>query len=88
MSLAGLHHVISLSQRKRKRQIADLVSEACSLVASDKGVQSVRIVASGRPTYIDLRHYQELARSRNVRVWVDGGGVIALRPEVEGKADF
>jgi hypothetical protein len=77
-----------LTRREGKRQIAELVSEACSLVASDKGVRSVRIVAHGRPTDTDLRHYRELARSRHVRLCVDGEGVIALRQEVEGKADL
>ena len=67
--------------------MAELVLEACSLVASAKAVGSVRILAHGRPTDTDLRRYREFAQSRHVRLCVDDAGVIVVRPEVHGEGD-
>ena len=80
--------MIFLSRRERERQMAELVTEACSLVASADAVRSVRILAHGRLSDTDLRRYRELARARHVRLYVDRGGVIALQLEVHGGADL
>lgn len=69
-----------LTRRERDRQLHELVVEACRLVESGKDVRSVRIVARGRPTYSELRRYQESAQARCVRLSVDAGGVIAVWP--------
>jgi hypothetical protein len=79
--------MIVLSQREREHQMAELVIEACSLVASAKAVGSVRILAHGLPTDTVLRCYQEFARARHVRLCVDDAGVIVVRPEVHGEGD-
>ena len=70
---------------RRRRQIGELVIEACRLVETDKDVRSVHIVAPERPTYAELRRYQESARSRHVRLVVDGAGMMAIWPEAAAK---
>ena len=85
--MQGASQMNFLSRRERERQMAELVIEACSLVASGTSARSVRILVNNRPTVTDLRRYRELARAQHVCLWVDDEGVIAVRPEVDGEGD-
>jgi hypothetical protein len=72
-------------QRHRKRQMQEIVAEACRLLDSPEDVRSVRIITSARPTYPELRRYQKSARGNHVRLNVDGDGVIVVRPHETDK---
>ena len=85
-SSKGLYRMAFFSWSERETYKTELVIAACSLVAANTGVRSVYIVTNGRPKYGDLSRYQEAARSRHVRLCLDGEGTIALRPEVHGEA--
>ena len=65
--------------REHDREV--LVAAACRLVASDLGVRSVRVLTPSRPTYDELRCYQEWARDQSVRLSVEGTGGVTVRPE-------
>jgi hypothetical protein len=65
--------------------IEELVAAACRLVGSDRGVRSVRVVTPSRPTYDELLCYQEWARDQQVRLSVDGKGVVMVRPERDAR---
>ena len=69
------------TRHEHEHDIEGLVAAACRLVASDKGVRSVRVLTPSRPTYDELRCYQEWARDQHVRLSVDGNGVVTVRPE-------
>ena len=66
---------------EHEHDLEGLVAAACRLVASDAGVRSVRILTLIRPTYDELRCYQEWARDQHVRLSVDGKGVVTVRSE-------
>ena len=67
-------------KRLRKRQLNELVAEACRLVDHDD-VRSVRIVGGGRPSFAQMRRYRNAARHDHVQLSVDGHGTITVRPE-------
>lgn len=57
-----------------------LVAAACRLAATRNDVRSIRVVPGVRPTYKELAAYQEWAHDCQVRLTVDGKGMIAVRP--------
>ena len=71
------------TRRANEYHIEGLVAAACRLMGSDEGVRSVRVLPPNRPTYDELRCYQEWAHDQHVRLSVDGEGVITVRPEAE-----
>jgi hypothetical protein len=75
-----MNEVNATTRPERAHDIENLVAAACRLVGSDTGVRSVRLLTPSRPTYEELRCYQEWARDRHVRLSVDGEGVVTMRP--------
>jgi hypothetical protein len=73
--------VNALTRHVREHDTEVLVAAACRLVASDSGVRSVRVLTPSRPTYDELRCYQEWARDQHVRLSVDGQGVVTMRSQ-------
>ena len=71
--------VNTITRHEPERDIEGLVAAACRLVGSDRGVRSVRVVTPSRPTYDELRCYQEWAEDHHVRLSVDGEGVVTVR---------
>jgi hypothetical protein len=72
----------STTRHDHESHVEVLVAAACRLAASDSGVRSVRVLTPSRPTYDELRCYQEWAHDRRVRLHVDGKGVITVRAEM------
>jgi hypothetical protein len=69
-----------LHARPRKRQMQEIVSEACGLIHHDAGVRSVHIVGGHRPNYEQLRRYRKSATDDHVKLSVDREGVITITP--------
>jgi hypothetical protein len=69
----------TMRQQEREHVFEGLVVTACRLVGSDAAVRSVRVLAPSRPTYDELRCYQEWAEDHHVRLSVDGEGVVTVR---------
>lgn len=68
--------------RPRRRQMQEIVSEACGLVHRDAVVRSVHIVGGARPTYDQLRRYRKSALDDHVKLSLDRDGMISITPEV------
>lgn len=66
--------------RPRKRQLQEIVSEACGLVHHDHDVQRVHVVMSRRPTYRQFRRYRKAALDERVNLSVDRDGVLTIWP--------
>jgi hypothetical protein len=64
-----------------EHDIEGLVAAACRLVGSDNGVRSVRVLTPSRPTYVQLWCYQEWAHDQQVRLNVDGNGMVTVQQE-------
>lgn len=77
----GCETVLSSSRCGSAEPIHDRVVAACRLVDADAGVRTVHIVAPGRPTYDELRRFQDTARASRVLLSVNGHGLITVRPE-------
>jgi hypothetical protein len=82
MAVESMRGQTDLSQLERARQLRERVAEACQFVGSGQGVSGVHIVTGARPTYEDLRLYQDCAAASHVRLTVDGHGMITVRPVV------
>lgn len=67
--------------RPRKRQMQELVAEACGLVHHPNGIGRVHIVGANRPTYRQLRRYRKTADDDRVHLRVDRVGVITIWQE-------
>lgn len=67
--------------RPRRRQIQEIVSEACGLVHRDSEVRSIHIVGGARPTSEQLRRYRKSATNDHVNLSVDRDGVISIVPD-------
>jgi hypothetical protein len=74
--------VDAITEHERECHRETLIAAACRLVGTEKGVRSVRVLTSSRPTYDELFCYQEWARDQHVRLSVDGQGVVTMRPDV------
>lgn len=74
-----------LAQHEQQCHTKTLVAAACRLAATRNDVRSIRIVPGVRPTYTELAIYQEWAHDCQVRLTVDGKGMIAVRPARAGK---
>ena len=69
-----------ITQYEHEQDIEGLVAAACRLVAADPGVRSVRVLTPSRPTYDELWCYREWAHDQQVRLSIDGDGVVTVRP--------
>lgn len=67
--------------RRLRRQLNEIVIEACRLVHDHDEVRSVHIVAQGRPTYAELLRYRRAATEEHAGLTVSGQGTISIRPD-------
>ena len=70
-----------LPARPRRRQMREIVSEACGLIHHDASVRSVHIVGGDRPNYEQLRRFRKCASDDHVKLSVDRDGVITIVPD-------
>ncbi len=70
-----------LTRLQRTIQLRERVVDACRFVGSSRGVRGVHIVTGVRPTYEELRLYQDCAADCHVRLTVDGHGMVTVRNE-------
>ena len=77
----SLGEVNATARSEHDHDLEMLVTAACCLVATDRDVRSVRVLAPERPTYGELRCFQEYAHVQHVRLSLDGGGTVTVRPE-------
>lgn len=73
--------------RPRRRQMQEIVSEACGLIHHDAAVRSVHIVGGERPDFEQLRRYRKTAIDDHVRLTVERDGVITILPDVQKRVE-
>ena len=66
--------------RGQSSRIHEHVAEACRFVGAGHDVRGVHIVTGRRPTFEEIREYQEHAGAHRVRLNVGGTGMISVRP--------
>ena len=75
----------TITRHEREQFTQSLVAAACRLVASGRGVRSVRVLTPSRPTYNELVCFHEWARDHDVRLNVGGSCVVTVRPEQDAQ---
>jgi hypothetical protein len=59
--------------------VDDVISSACRLVAERASIGTITILLGRRPTYRELERWRAFALSCDVRLAVDGFGVVTVR---------
>lgn len=78
--MGSVSHMQALAQIAHRDHVDNLVAAACRLLGKGGEVRSIRVVPGSRPTYDELNRYQEWAHDCQVRLSVDGQGMITVRP--------
>jgi hypothetical protein len=60
--------------------LEEAIEAACRIAGRRRNIRAVSVVLPARPTYSDLRRYQELAQAGNLSLRVDPSGV-TVRPQ-------
>ncbi len=80
-SLENANAMGVVAERRCERRITGLIAAACRLAASSEGVRSVRIIVPCHLTTPHLVRLHEVARHRNARLDVAGGGTIIVHAD-------